>query len=242
MSVLSSSSPFLGLKDIIKRVEAAQAKIKANNETRYQAIIDKLQGQGEASKRENLRSGLEERGANLIDSISRGIGQTGVVNAFNERSRERVQRLNNAVDESVADRVAGVMERRTDEYPDLNLYAQLARDAAEGSAQNVRSHSVIGGSPRSNAVLSAGRSGGAGGGGGSGGAAGGFGYPGGGGGGGAARVMTKVNANPSGYWGSSSTPAGWRGGAPGSAYFQLGAGGTAVSPSGKMTIKGVKRR
>ena len=97
---------------------SAEKKAKRANEQRYQAILNLLRTQGEASKNEVRRSGEEERGAIAQSAIGRGLYNSTVLDSLNNASLERQSRELTKVDESVADRLAGVMERRTDAYPD----------------------------------------------------------------------------------------------------------------------------
>lgn len=106
-------------------VEANKARKKANaeNEKRYNDIIALLGDQGKASRVEVKRSGEEERDKAKSSLVSRGMYSTSLLDTLNNASYEREGRAQTAIDEAVANRVAGVMERRTDAAPDSDVAA-----------------------------------------------------------------------------------------------------------------------
>lgn len=109
-----------------------QDKANNANETRYQGILSTLQNQGASAKADVARAGGEERAGIMQGSIDRGLFNTSVLDSLNNNSYQAQNRENTRIDESVADRTAGVMERRTDQGPDMGLYAGLLQSAASG--------------------------------------------------------------------------------------------------------------
>lgn len=181
---------------LMKQYQDQQAAANSANESRYQGILGTLRGQGQASKLDVQRAGAEERGGIEQSMINRGLYSSTVMDALKNRSRESEGRQSAAIDESVADRTAGVMERRTDQGPNLGLFASLLQNAASGYGLQSGGAAGAGSVPRGGAFAGVNPSrfstSGAGGGGGSGGG----GYnlsSGGGGGGGGSGVATFTN-------------------------------------------------
>jgi hypothetical protein len=131
---LAAANPYLMLGSVglagLGGIMGGRAQKKANraNEARYRQILALLQGQGSAAKQEiamqegEARAGL---GANLLQ---RGMTGSSAYDAAMNDLRERGQRQRTAIDESVANRTAGVMENRTDTAGGnpLTGFAQLA--------------------------------------------------------------------------------------------------------------------
>lgn len=127
--------PAFDINELMKKYEDQQAAANAANETRYQGILGLLQRQGASSKLDVARSGAAERSDITQSMISRGLYSSTVMDALKNQSLERQDRENTRIDESVADRTAGVMERRTDQGPNLGLYSTLLSQAAAGYGQ-----------------------------------------------------------------------------------------------------------
>jgi len=130
---LADANPYLMLGSVglagLGGIMGGRAQKKANraNEARYRQILGLLQGQGSAAKQEiamqegEARAGL---GANLLQ---RGMTGSSAYDAAMNDLRERGQRQRTAIDESVANRVAGVMENRTDTAAGGNPLASFAQ-------------------------------------------------------------------------------------------------------------------
>lgn len=130
---LAAANPYLMLGSVglagLGGIMGGRAQKKANraNEARYRQILGLLQGQGSAAKQEiamqegEARAGL---GANLLQ---RGMTGSSAYDAAMNDLRERGQRQRTAIDESVANRVAGVMENRTDTAAGGNPLASFAQ-------------------------------------------------------------------------------------------------------------------
>lgn len=131
--MLGAANPYLMAGSIglgaLGGIMGGRAQKKANraNEARYRQILGLLQGQGSAAKQEiamqegEARAGL---GANLLQ---RGMTGSSAYDAAMNDLRERGQRQRTAIDESVANRVAGVMENRTDTAAGGNPLASFAQ-------------------------------------------------------------------------------------------------------------------
>lgn len=197
-------------QDAIRRFQQAQETANAANESRYQGTLGVLNkrsadvqslysGTGTAARGRAARANVEGNAADTQSLISRGLYNTGTLDATRRGRAQDLENQNQAIDEQSSTLrggalertqgdVAGVMERRTDRGPDQGIYAQLLQQqgAAQAIANPTRSQTTVGGVP--------GGGGGGGGGRGGGGGAGGvrFGSTGGGAGGG----MAHENSGP----------------------------------------------
>lgn len=119
-----------GLKDIIKQLQDAQNVANKANETRYQDILGMYGNLGQAGM---TRIGQQEQQAqakNEQNLTSRGLGNTTVTSATNRGIANDAEQQRQQLQESVAEKKAGVMERRTDQGPDMSMYANLIGQAA----------------------------------------------------------------------------------------------------------------
>ncbi len=192
---LGGGSP-MNLKDLLSQIQAQRDEANKANEGRFQNILGLLKNQGISSKEDVRRGGIEERGNIQQQLISQGLGGSTALQALQGRSRERQQRESTRIDESVANRIAGVTERRTDRGPDVGAFAQLLQSFGQGVGNQ-------GGLNPDNTTFAggAGSGRGGGGGGGGGGSSGGSGNQsrragGGGGGSSGGRVGTFRNSGP----------------------------------------------
>ena len=192
-------------------VDAQNAANQANDE-RYRGAIGLTAGMGEDSRTRIRRDANEARAQGQQSLINRGLFNTSVLDAQNRRIDEARDRSLTAVDESVADRVAGIMERRTDQAPSMDLLAQLAMQGQQGGTGGMRARQTTTAPRGPNSFLPPGFGGEGGGGAGGGGAGsgGGMGGGGGGGGGGGRRGGTNHYTNPNaGPAGRRATPCGF---------------------------------
>jgi len=136
-----------GLDELIRRQERLQDEAREANESRYQNTLAELSRQGIQSKADVRRGVAEEKGGITQGLIDRGLGSSTVLDSLMNRSEERGQREATRIDESVADRRAGVMERRFDEYPNLDFIGQLIQQMMQGRGQQQRTHTTVGGAP-----------------------------------------------------------------------------------------------
>ena len=178
-----------------------QSQNRANqaNDERYRQAIGLTAGQGEDSRNRIRRDANESRAEGQQSLIDRGLFNTSVLDAQNRRIDEARDRALTAVDESVADRVAGIVERRTDQAPSMDLLAQLAMQSNQGTTGGMRARQTTTAPRGPNSFLPPGFGGAGGAGGGDGGGQGGGGFGGGGGGGGGSGPGTQITTGtPSG--------------------------------------------
>lgn len=157
----ADGDPEVNISGVMQYLDAMSKQARAANETRYAEQIatlndnfgqadQVLNGMGTTAKADNARAFGDAEGDFTQDAITRGTFNTSLLDALKLRNREGLARANLAVDESVADRrsgllerkgqaVAGAIESRIDEGPDTAAYLGLVGQAqAEKAAQRQR--------------------------------------------------------------------------------------------------------
>lgn len=105
--------------------EQAYGEAREASETRYADILGALEGYGEQGFAD-----IEERGAGRQaqvgqEAVSRGLAGTSIPGAMRERVERETGAERRRLGEDVTRMRTGVMERRTDEYPNQELLMQL---------------------------------------------------------------------------------------------------------------------
>lgn len=127
-----------GLMDIVKQLQQAQTAANKANETRYQDILKSYDTLGQAGQ---TRIGQQEQAAQAKgtqDLTSRGLGNTTITSAVSRGVANDAELQRQQLAEGVAEKKAGVMERKTDQGPDMSMYAQLLAQAGKGSGDRER--------------------------------------------------------------------------------------------------------
>lgn len=148
----------------VTQYQSDYAAARAANESRYQDIL----GQSEAAYTRNMgyldkygqqqSADINQRysdlGASAVqDLTSRGLGNTtvtattatGIANQASAEQRRLAEDLAQqrlAADTSLTQAKLGVMERKTDAYPDLNTYLQMAEYASPSTTTKLSSNYV----------------------------------------------------------------------------------------------------
>ncbi len=129
------------LQGIIKQMQAAQKKANLMNEQRYQKILGSFENLGKAG-RARIEQQTTQRQAQATQNLtSRGLGNTTITSAVERGIAGDAETQRQQLEESVMMQKAGVMERRTDEGPDLGMFASLLQSAGQ---QQSGGRSVIG--------------------------------------------------------------------------------------------------
>lgn len=139
------------------------------NQQRLTGIMGLLDGTDAQAIDDTRRAGAEERGDITGQLITQGLGNTTRLQALMQRQREGENRNVNALRQATAVTKAGVLERVSDEGPDIAGIGDMVAKQAAGEAGSKRSHTTIGGAPGGINDFLAGGAGAGGGGGGSGG-------------------------------------------------------------------------
>ena len=119
------------LQGIINQMQAAQKKANLANEQRYQQILGSFENLGKAG-RARIEQQTTQRQAQATQSLtSRGLGSTTITSAVERGIASDAELQRQQLEESVTMQKAGVMERRTDEGPDLGMFASLLQAAGQ---------------------------------------------------------------------------------------------------------------
>lgn len=222
--------------DPLSLFRAAFDHANAANDTRYRQGLGLIAGQGQSSKDEAKRGAESGFAQDTQSLVSRGLGSSTVYDSSRRRRDEDYQRASQRIDESVADRAAGFIERRSDAAPDIGKLLELMQQKAQAESEAKAQKKGVTRSIFGPDMPGSGEGGGAGGGGAPVGM-----VPAGGGGGGGGRQGVQTYTNPR----AGSVPMGWRGGpglinaGPQPSFFNLPGRGV---NTGKIQIKGRRRR
>ncbi len=119
------------LQGIIAQMQAAQKKANLANEQRYQQILGSFENLGKAG-RARIEQQTTQRQAQATQRLtSRGLGSTTITSAVERGIAGDAETQRQQLEESVTMQRAGVMERRTDEGPDLGMFASLLQSAGQ---------------------------------------------------------------------------------------------------------------
>lgn len=124
-----------GFQDIIKQMQAAQEKANLLNEQRYQQVLAQFEGLGKAGRARIEQQTVQRQAAATQALTSRGLGGTTITSAVGRGIAGEAETQRQQLEESVAVRKAGVMERRTDVGPDLGMFANLLQMAGQQQQQ-----------------------------------------------------------------------------------------------------------
>ena len=128
------------LQGIIKQMQAAQKKANLANEQRYQQILSSFEGLGKAGRARIEQQTIQRQAQATQRLTSRGLGGTTITSAVERGIASDAEMQRQQLEESVTMQRAGVMERRTDEGPDLGMFASLLQSAGQ---QRTAPRSVI---------------------------------------------------------------------------------------------------
>lgn len=119
-----------GLLDIVKQLQAAQTAANKANEQRYQDILGLYSGMGKAGEARIGQAEEQAQAKNTQDLTARGLGNTTVTSSTNRGIASDAEYARQTLAESVAKQQAGVMERKTEQGPDMGMYASLLAKAS----------------------------------------------------------------------------------------------------------------
>jgi hypothetical protein len=111
--------------DMWNAAQGAYDEARAANEERYQTILKSYDTYGEAQKADILQRGQELQGELTQSMISRGLGATSANLAPAGAIQRGVERDIGLLGDRLTEMRAGVMERRSDTYPDYAMMANL---------------------------------------------------------------------------------------------------------------------
>lgn len=167
---MSSFSSYGGTQDILRQIMGQQyqpiqgprvdnpmarfftdAMNRANqaNQQRYQQAIGLVAGTGEGAKNRIRRSTRIGKSRDQQSLIDRGLFSTTITDSLSRQRDRDMQEQFTQVDDSIADRIASIIQSRTDRGPDLGLFAQLLQQQAQAEESGRRPKG------RTNAVIPA---------------------------------------------------------------------------------------
>ena len=123
-----------GLMDIVKQLQAAQTAANKANEDRYQSILGTFSSMGQAGEARIGQVEQQAQAKNTQDLTNRGLGNTTVTSSTNRGIASDAEAARQQLAENVATSKAGVMERKTDQGPDMSMYANLLSKASTAQA------------------------------------------------------------------------------------------------------------
>jgi hypothetical protein len=120
-----------GLMDIIKQLQGAQDAANTANEKRYQETLGQFDTLGQAGMTRIGQAEQQAQAKSTQDLTNRGLGNTTITSAASRGVSNDAELQRQQLQEGVAAQKAGVMERKTEQGPDMSLYANLISQAAQ---------------------------------------------------------------------------------------------------------------
>ena len=112
------------------------AAANAANESRYSQLLALADQQGQSQMQASQRLRTQELGNATASLTNRGLGNSTIVDTTRRGIVNDAAVRNQGIANSVAANKAGIIERRTDQAPDLGMYAQLlAQPGGAGMAE-----------------------------------------------------------------------------------------------------------
>jgi hypothetical protein len=133
-----------GLLDILKQLQGAQDTANKANEQRYQDVLGQYSGMGQAGMASIGEQEQQGQAKNIQNMTSHGLGNTTMVGANARGIASGAENQRQQLQEQVTAQKAGVMERRTDQGPDMALYANLIQGATAGQQGGKRARTLNG--------------------------------------------------------------------------------------------------
>lgn len=132
---MSQMPIFTQLQPIIDRYDQQQTAANAANERRYGQLLRTARQGGAGERRLVNRDFQDQWGEQQQSLMGRGLFNTTVLDAAKTRNNES---RNIALDQSRQNQrntVMGIMERRTDQQPNLGMFSSLIQAASQGAGQ-----------------------------------------------------------------------------------------------------------
>lgn len=120
-----------GLQDVLKQLQQAQNQANQANQQRYKDILGTYAGLGQAGAQQIQQNTQAQQAQSTQDLTSRGLGNTTITGAMSRGIDQAGQQNQLNLQESLAGQEAGVMERMTQQGPDMSQYLGLISQAAQ---------------------------------------------------------------------------------------------------------------
>jgi hypothetical protein len=121
-----------GLQDILKQLQTAQNQANQANQQRYQDILGMYSNLGKTGEARIAENEAQQQAKSTQDLTSRGLGNTTITGAMSRGIASDAEFARQGLQEQVAQLQGGVMERKTEQGPNLGLYASLIQQAMAG--------------------------------------------------------------------------------------------------------------
>ena len=125
-----------GLMDIVKQLQAAQTAANKANEQRYQDILGQYDTLGKAGETRIQQTEQQAQAKSTQDLTARGLGNTTITSAASRGIASDAEASRQQLQEGITQQKVGVMERKTEQGPDMSMYANLLQKAAAGQQGN----------------------------------------------------------------------------------------------------------
>ena len=113
------------MQNLVGSYQSAYGQARAANEGRYQEILGGLGQLGQQSRADiDTRARMRESAAGQ-DLVSRGLTGSTIMPSVSGGIERQRQEETNRLNDMLAERRFGFMERREDAYPDMGMYANL---------------------------------------------------------------------------------------------------------------------
>lgn len=120
------------VQDILNELRSGTDSANAANQARLDEILNLLTGTGESAKVEAGRASAERTAGGDQSLMNRGLFNTTILDSQRRREGEGLTREINNIDTNVALQKAGVLERVTDQGPDMNTIMALLSQLGQG--------------------------------------------------------------------------------------------------------------
>lgn len=124
-----------GLQDVLKQLQTAQNQANAANQKRYSDILKMYSGMGQAGAQQIAQQTAQQQAQGTQNLMSRGLGNTTITGTMARGVQQAGQQNLLNLQEGLAGQEAGVMERMTQQGPDISQYLNLIASAAQRQPQ-----------------------------------------------------------------------------------------------------------
>jgi hypothetical protein len=122
-----------GLMDIVKQLQAAQTAANKANETRYQDILKQYDTLGKAGETRIAQGEAQAQAKSQSSLTGRGLGNTTIVDAMSRGISGDAETSRQQLQEGITRDKTKVMEAKTEQGPDMSMYAQLLAQAGKAN-------------------------------------------------------------------------------------------------------------
>jgi hypothetical protein len=126
-----------GIQDILKQLQAAQNQANQANQQRYKDVLGMYSNLGQSGAQQIQQQTAQQQAQSTQDLTSRGLGNTTITGAMSRGINQAGQQNLLGLQEGLAGQEAGVMERMTQQGPDLSMYANLIKGAMSKPQQQM---------------------------------------------------------------------------------------------------------